>query len=215
MTELQVSFGQSTFLQSVPLDPPTGIAKQGFVTLFNDLRERAERVSEVQSIYTEQPISLHMYGVPFGKNAYEALQHIAQTDGLALKCCAGLPQELKNVVSVLREPQKVIVDLSAVATIRLLGLESGFASKRQQFQITQATWVELQETLGRIRPERGPSAVMAYANGAYVWQEITPEELGRRRISDEAFLTAFQENVEVIPGMDLETIPGLFWAMWS
>lgn len=204
--ELQMRFGPTASVQSVRIGSASCISQDGFTALLSDLRERAKRVETVQSLYTEQPMSLHMYGVLFGKNAYEALTHIAATDGLTLKCSTGIQQETADAIVALRNRCKIIVDISAVATIRLLELESVFKSQKHQFQMTQATWIELQDTLGTLHPDRDPSGVMAYRDGSYFWQEYDPKLLDQKKLSERALLAIVRGNFEILSGADLATV---------
>jgi hypothetical protein len=65
---------------------------------------------------------------------------------MVLKCCDGNPADAKQTMSILRSRPTVLVDLSAIATARLLGLEWFVGTARYCFTATEGTWEELQET---------------------------------------------------------------------
>ena len=72
--------------------------------------------------------------------------HVAQTEGMSIKCTDGVHANIIRALDSLRERPVVFVDLTAIATIRLLGLERIFISQLFRFKATEATWVELQDT---------------------------------------------------------------------
>jgi DNA-binding PadR family transcriptional regulator/tetratricopeptide (TPR) repeat protein len=206
-TELQVRFGPSAMLQSVQMGSDTSIDQRGLVSLMMSVQERAKLVALTQSSYAEQPMSLHIYGSRFNKNAYVALQHIAQTDGMALKCFDGNPATAEQAMSTLRERPALLIDLSAVATIRLLGLEWILGTKVYRFVATQATWEELQETFSELESfgdrQRGS---FSYQEGKYILQEEDAETAAQRKSEDKAFLDSFQSNVEIVPATQLAAV---------
>ena len=206
INELQVRFGASAMLQSVRLGPDTEVAQPGLVTLMMSLQDRAKQVAHLQSSYTEQPLSLHLYGARFGKNSYVALQHIAQTEGMALKCFDGNPATAEKTMSSLRERPTVLVDLSAIATVRLLGLEWIFGTKLYRFATTEATWEELQETFREIETGGEKGGTLAYQDERYVLHEEDPQSGAQRKAEDQAFLDSFQANVEIVPARELASV---------
>jgi hypothetical protein len=193
-------------MQSVRFGPDTDIAQPGLVTLMMSLQDRAKHVAHLQSSYTEQPLSLHLYGARFGKNSYVALQHIAQTEGMALKCFDGNPATGEKAMSSLRERPTLLVDLSAIATARLLGLEWIFGTKLYRFATTEATWEELQDTLREIECRGEKGGTLAYHDERYVLQEEDPQSAAQRKEEDQAFLDSFQANVEIVPARELASV---------
>jgi len=107
-------------------------------------------------MYSQQPMSL-TFTVLASARMLSRLEHIAQTPDIALKCFEGSPVEPEISLSAMRERPSVLIDLTAIATIRLLGLEWIFATKVYRFAITQATWEELHDTLldDKAPPARG------------------------------------------------------------
>ena len=147
MTELQVRFGPSTMLQSIYVGPPDAIQQPAMVTIMTDLQDRAKKLEKVQALYAANPASLQVYGATFGNNAYQAMMHVAHTPGLPVKCFEGSPGEADVSLLLLRERPLVLIDLTAIATIRLLRLEWLFTMKLYRFAVTQGTWEEFHRTL--------------------------------------------------------------------
>ena len=203
MAELQVRFGPSTMIQSVHIGGPNDILQPGIVSLMTSVRERAERVARIQESYAVQPMSFHLYGASLGKNAYESLQHLAVSSEATIKCFSGNPQEAETALSFLRERPGLLVDLSTVATIRLLGLEWIFSNKVHRFCMTQGTWEELRSTLIDDVVSAGPKATITYQADGYVMEEEDQSSVAQRRAEDQAFLDSLKSNIEIVPAKQL------------
>jgi DNA-binding PadR family transcriptional regulator/tetratricopeptide (TPR) repeat protein len=207
MTELQVRFGPKTMLQSVYIGPPDAIEQPAMVTVMTDLQKRAKRLENIQELYVSAPISLHMYGASFGHTAYEAIMHVAQTPGLAVKCFEGNLGEPDASLFLLRERPLVLMDLTAIATIRILRLEWLFTTKLFRFAVTQGTWEALHDTLLDDHNRSGKRASARYENSQYIWQEQDAEAVEQERLENEAFLESFKQNVQVVPAIELAAVP--------
>lgn len=207
MTELQVRFGPSAMVQSVFVGTPDAIMQPGMVTIMTDLQRRAVKLAKVQEFYANNPSSLHMYGASMGKNAYLALEHVAQTTGLDVKCfegTAGLPDAS---LLFLRERPLILVDLTAVATMRLLGLDWIFTAKAYRFAVTQTTWEELNDTLLDDKKGTGRRANVRFEGGQYVWEEYDETAMEQLRLENAAFLQSFKEHVSILPAQELAAVP--------
>jgi hypothetical protein len=96
---------------------------------------------------------------------------VAQTPGLDVKCFEGTPGLPDASLLFLRERPLLLVDLTAIATMRLLGLDWIFTAKAYRFAVTQTTWEELNDTLLDDKVGTGRRANMRFEGGQYVWEE--------------------------------------------
>jgi tetratricopeptide (TPR) repeat protein len=206
MTELQVRFGPKTMLQSVYIGTPDAIEQPAMVTMMTDLQNRAKRVEKIQELYATNPLPLHMYGAGAGHGAYEALMHVAQTPGLPVKCFEGTPGEADLSLVQLRERPLILVDLTAIATIRILRLEWLFTTGLYRFAVTQGTWEALRDTLLDDHHRSGKRASARYENSQYIWEEQDAEAVEQLRLENEAFLESFRHNVQVLPAIELAAV---------
>jgi tetratricopeptide (TPR) repeat protein/DNA-binding PadR family transcriptional regulator len=207
MTELQVRFGPKTMLQSVYVGPPDAIEQPAMATFMTDLQKRAKMLENIQELYVSNPVSLHMYGASFGHTAYEAIMHVAQTPGLPVKCFEGNLGEPDASLFLLRERPLVLIDLTAIATIRILRLEWLFTTKLFRFAVTQGTWEALHDTLLEDRNPSGRRASARYENSEFKWLEQDAETVAQERLESEAFLESFRQNVQVVPAIELASVP--------
>jgi tetratricopeptide (TPR) repeat protein len=209
MTELQVRFGPKTMLQSVYVGPPDAIEQTGWVKMMTDLQNLAKKLETVQELYVANPVPLHMYGASFGRNAYEALMHVARSPGLPVKCFEGAPDQADASLRLLRERPLLLIDLATIATIQILRLEWLFTTKLFRFAITQGTWEELKDTLLGDRHGSGKRAAVRYENGGYIWEEHEADEVEQLRLENEAFLESFKQSVDVLAAVELAAVDPL------
>jgi hypothetical protein len=78
--------------------------------------------------------------------------HLAETESVSIKCSYPHPAIFVAAVSSLETAKSIVLDLSAVATIRLLGIDDLLTS--HEFVLPQDTALELRETLIDDKPER-------------------------------------------------------------
>ena len=99
--------------KSGELEPDTDV-------LLQPVDRRHEDVGKIKRIYKENPVSLHMFGVPFGKNAFTALGYLALQPDALVKCCHGSMEEHEQAAKALRSCNTLVLDMSAIASLFLL-----------------------------------------------------------------------------------------------
>jgi tetratricopeptide (TPR) repeat protein len=148
MAEMQIRFGSASSVESVRFGGIDGVdLQQGVQTVLDSVRQRADALEGVRQVYSTGPVSLHMYGDRFGGNAYTSLADIAQAEGQELKCNFGTPEEREQALHALKTARAIVVDITALATLRLLNLTKVLASQKFKFIISQATRLALREML--------------------------------------------------------------------
>ncbi len=87
------------------------------------------------------------------------------SEDAVVKCCTGDQKEWNDAIVALRGADTLVLDLTAIATLRLLGLERILWSKPYQFVMSQHTWIEIQETLTDMKPADRSGGVVGYEDG--------------------------------------------------
>jgi DNA-binding PadR family transcriptional regulator/tetratricopeptide (TPR) repeat protein len=205
--DMAVKFGRSAMLQTMQIGSESEVGQPGLSALFNSLQERAKQLALFQSWYAEQPMSLHVYGERFNHNAYEGLIHAAQTEGMFIKCTDGAHVASVNALERLRERPTIYIDLTAIATARLLSLERIFTTQLFRFKMTEATWVELQNTF---RPDddrpSGQGGTMGFHDGQYFFEEYDEETMKKHAAANQAFLESLEKSIEIVSASDLAAV---------
>jgi tetratricopeptide (TPR) repeat protein len=203
LAELPVRFPGSHVVESVAVEPADHPLQLGLAALLASAQTRSLRAEQTRKVYQAMPMSLHLYGAHFGKNAYDALMNIALTDKLAVKCAVGTSEEYQRAAAALASASTIILDLSAIATLRLLGLTSVLKSKVYTFAMSDATALEIDQTLGPGITEASESGILAFEDGEYRMYQESAEEKKRRLARDEAFLKELHEDVTTMSPMQL------------
>lgn len=203
LTEMAVRFpSESNNFQSVTLGKPDQI-DLGMATLFESVRRRAEQVKEVQELYRNQPIPVHLYAARFATNAYEAMLHLAGAEKVQIKCCSGDAVALERAVQAFGEVKAIVLDLSSVATFRLLGLEDLLS--HESFVLSHDSLVELRETLVNDLPDQ-PGGTMIFQNDRYVLYEEDKEHKKLRLEADREFFEKVRAGTMLQPSLAVASV---------
>lgn len=198
LARLPELFPDSHVVESVPIEPADHPLQLGLAAVLASAQTRFLRAEQVRKVYQSMPMSLHLYGAPFGKNAYAALMNIAVTEKLGVKCAVGTSEEYQRALAALANASTIVLDLSAIATLRLLGLTKILKSKVYRFVMSDDTALELDEILGPEMNESSDGGVLAFEDGEYRMYQESAEDRKRRRERDQEFLREFHEDVSTI-----------------
>lgn len=207
MAEMQVRFGSQSSVETVHIGSTKEEAAKGLERVLESVKRREAAVKEIRHVYDELPVSFHLFGERFGKNAYMALATLAQEEGQFVKCTLGTPEERRQGVFALQTAAVVVVDITAVATIRLIGIENLLLeSKRFRFAMSEGTFGELQETLLGDLFSGSTSGTIQYHAGIVSFTEETAEQKAERRSKDQEFLSRLKAAVEIVPVVELSNL---------
>ncbi len=166
MMEMQVRFGAASPVESVQFGSPEDpSAEKGLEILIAWAKQRADVVTETIDIYRKVPISLHLLGTRFGQNAYAAIYGLAHDQTQQVKCSLGAPGEHAQALQSLQTAKALVVDLTAIATLRMLGLTKVLSSSKYKFIVSQQTRITLHEMLSRSKVLSVPGATLLYEEG--------------------------------------------------
>lgn len=205
MTEMPVRFpSEAPNFQSVRIGGSDEL-DSGMAVVLASVRERAEQVKSLQALYLSQPIPVHLYAKRFGKNAYEGIMYLAGTESVSVKCSHPDPVAFAAAISSIETAKSVVIDLSAIATIRLLGIVDLLSSK--EFVLSQDSALELRETLIDDEPERqGGTMVYNDNDGRYSLYEETSEQRRDRKDQDKEFCEAILAKTKIRPHLGLASV---------
>jgi tetratricopeptide (TPR) repeat protein len=204
MGEMQVRFGPASSVESIRIPQAENENPQkSLEVILASVEKRAAAVAEVREVYNTLPASLHWYGTRFGKNAYLGLMSLAEEQGQQIKCCFGSLEERNQALQALQTAKRVIVDITALATLRLLGLEKILSSTKFHFLISERTWLTFQEMLFDARVFSGQSGILLFKDGKHMFYEETAAEKEERNRKNEEFVQFIKKVTEVrsAPGL--------------
>jgi len=203
LTEMAVRFpSESGNFQSVTLGKPDEI-DLGMATVLESVRRRAEQVKEVQELYRNQPIPVHLYAARFATNAYEAMLHLAGAETVQIKCCNGDAGAFERAIQAFDEAKSIVMDLSSVATFRLLGLEDLLSP--ESFVMSHDSLVELRETLINDLPDQR-GGTMIFQEGRYTLYQEEKEDKKRRLEADREFFEKVRAGTTIQPSLTVASV---------
>lgn len=207
MGEISVRFGAKSSVESMHIGSTEEETAKAMQKVLDSVKQRQVAITQVRRVYDELPMSLHLFGDRFGKNAYIGLASLAQEKGQFVKNTFGTPEERTQATLALQTASHVVVDLTAVATVRLIGVEHLLLnSKRFRYQMSERTFNELQETLVGDLFSGATSATISYRDGVPSISEETPEQKADRRTKDEEFLEKVKAAVEIVPVLGMSAV---------
>jgi hypothetical protein len=205
MGEMQIRFGKLSPVESLKMGSTEEEMKKGVNVILESVKNRASAIVKGRELYEELPLPFHCHGEQLGKNAYVGLIDLAREDGYAVKCCIGSVEERSAAVSALQTAQAVVVDLNAIATLRLLDLEKILFTARFRFVMTEGTLRELQEMFSERIPF-GQSKYIEYRDGTHSIHEETIEVQQERRRINEALIQQIRGGLKIIPVLELAAL---------
>ena len=123
MGQWQVRFQDLPVVQAVKLPEKLGESGEpefDMSAVLQSVERRHEDVINVEQLYKENPVSLHMFGTHFGGIAFTALQHLAFRIDVPVRCCDGSVEEREQAAKALRSCNTLVLDMSAIASLFLL-----------------------------------------------------------------------------------------------
>lgn len=204
---MQVRFGAASTVESiyVEISEPGGRSR-GVETILASVERRAAVLAEAREKYTALSVPLYWYGSRFGRGAYEAVMSLALEEDQPVKCCLGTAEERTQAIQAVQTAKAVIVDVTALATLRLLNLEKVLSSAKHPFIVSERTWVGLRNRLFNDRIFSATGGTMAYKGGRHVFYEQSSEDKEKRNKRDEDFIQLIEKATSIRSGLALAAV---------
>jgi hypothetical protein len=119
--------------------------------------KRDDVLKQAERTYANNSIPIHAVAERLNLNDLQTVFILAQRPEAPLKCCTGSPEELEGALGAFERANAVVLDLTAIATLCMLGRLSLLPTWPRQFVISQSTLAELrrlafEDTLLRLPP---------------------------------------------------------------
>jgi hypothetical protein len=140
-----------------------------------------------------------MYGDQLGHTAYEGLLDLAISENDFVRCAEPRLEALASTMANLGTKSTVVPDLTALATLQLLGItRQVLTSGAFRFAISAATFTELQQLRAQSRFSASRST-LNYANGQHFRTQVTDEQSEKQRTAYEEWIQCIEKNMTVTP----------------
>jgi tetratricopeptide (TPR) repeat protein len=202
MAEWQVRFPEESTMESVQVVKEPG-GKVDLSALLATIDRQQEAAKKLEEIYRTQPIPVHMFASIFGKNSFLGTYIIANRRGLKFSCCGGTQEERTQAVDALNVCGEVVLDLSAIATLCLLGIEESLRSFGVSIIVSQATLAELNEMIRQDELSTSESGYFTKVGEQYTFIESTIEEKQQRVVALKKLVELLKSVAKIMPCRDL------------
>ena len=203
----QINFPDAQFIQSVHLGATEEEMRKSLDQMLEVLEKQAETEVEKRDRYSAVSTPLHIYGEWHNTNAYDALISLAKTEDQPVRCTFGTDEERNDALAVLKTAKRLALDLSAVATIRLLDLDHVLKTTHFQFEMSEYTWLQLKEKLRDKKDDSKPSLAIGFEDGRRVTYEETVEFKKKRAAANQEFLELIEQHCTIVPVEELAHLP--------
>ena len=151
LPEIEMSHGriEALALAEVPADPGALFPPPAV--------KRDDALKDAGRVYAANSLPIHAVAEHLALNDLQTMFVLAQQPDVPIKCCTGSAEELGEALGAFERANAIVIDLSAIATLCLLGRLNLLATWPRQFVISQSTLNELRrlaidDTLMRLPP---------------------------------------------------------------
>jgi len=203
---MQLKFGTQSVIQSMRLPSSERLTAADLQPMLDLVKAHSEAVLKLREIYRSTLVTLHMYGDRLGHTAHEGLIDLAISDDDFIRCAPPQIELLANAVATLGSKSTVVLDLTALATLQLLGISRQvLTSTAFRFMMTPATFTEMQQLRSEAR-FRTAHGTMFYAKGQHYFTETTEAETEKQKFAFEEYMQCVEKNVTTTPVPQLATL---------
>jgi hypothetical protein len=166
--------------------------------MLDSIKAHSEAVSKLRDLYKSTPVTLHIYGDQLGYSAYEGLFDLAVSEDHFVRCAPPAPDLLASAMAALGTKITVVLDLVALATLRLLGITRQIlTSGGFRFVLSAATYTALQELRAKSRFATA-HGTMYYQDGQHYMTETTEEQSEKEKAAFEEWMQCVENNTTVV-----------------
>ena len=204
--QMQLRFGTQSVIQSIRLPSPERLEANDLQPMLNSVKAHGEVVSKLREIYRSTPITIHLYGQQSGHSAFDGLIDLAVSEDEFIRCAPPQIEVFGNALASLGSKSTVVVDLTALASLHLLGISRQvLTSTAFRFVMTPATFTELQQLRAKVRFSTA-HGTMYFEKGQHYFVQTTGEETERQKVTFEEYARDIEKNVSVTPVPQLATL---------
>jgi tetratricopeptide (TPR) repeat protein len=196
--QMELKFGDQTVIRTMRIPPPEKLTAADLQPMLDSVKAHSEVVLKLREIYKSTPVTLHMYGDQLGHSAYEALVDLAISEGNFVRCAPPEPNLLASAMANLGTKSTAVLDLVALATLRLLGItRQVLTSGGVRFVISPATFTALQQLRAKSRFTTA-HGTMHYEDGQHYMTQTSEDQSDKEKAAFEEWMQCIENNTSVV-----------------
>lgn len=138
-----------------------------------DIKEQA--IEGALHTYASAFLSVNALATALGQSAFATMLSLAGRRDVKIKCCTGSAFERIQAVDALHASNASVLDLTAIATLSMLGLLDVLGKYHKTFIISRGTLLELEHLEIKERKESGMIGALGKHDGRYFLAQETEE----------------------------------------
>lgn len=170
-----------------------------FDPIFNNLKERNERNSQLEKIFKEKWIPLNLFSKGVKSNILDTWVYVVNNPELGLRCYTNSTKE-NNALKLLKNNNRLVIDLVSLFTIHELDVKENIINAFGKLGIVQSAIDVLNQILYQVAANRGREYITtAWINGKPVGRDVTPEDTEKSIKYLEELIQWVKSNCEILP----------------
>ena len=204
--QMQLKFGAQSIIQTIRLPSPDQVTAADLQPMLDSVKVRSEAASKLRELYRSNVITLHLYSQRLQHSAHGGLLDLAISEDDFIRCAPAQVEALGSALATLGTKSTIVVDLTALATLQLLGISRQVLTGGAfRFVMTPATFTELQEIRAKSRATTAHDTLY-YEKGQHGIAKITAEDSEKQKAVFEEFFGYIQKHVGVVPVPQVATL---------
>jgi hypothetical protein len=203
---MELKFGDETVIRTMRVPPAEKLTASDLEPMLQSVKARSQAVLKVRELYNSNPLTLHMYGELLGHDAHDGLINLAVTENQFVRSAPPATAALANTMARLGTKSTVVLDLSALATLRLLELtRTVLTSRGFRFVISPATFTTLQQLRADSRFNAAHGTIY-YENGQHYMAEFTEDQIHRQKAAFEEWMRYVEANTTIVSASEVAAL---------
>lgn len=177
----------------------TGIIRQ--------THEHKRKVEGLLDFFRKNPLPVNALAESLGRPYADTFWHVACEDGTEVRCSSGDPEDVHAAAAQVQAATHAVLDLSAIVTLRLLGLEERISDWPVRLVVASATMMQLQAAHDElVRHSEGH--IVATDSGIGIgFLQTDPRAVERERDSLSRLMDVLKSHADVEDCPELAQVP--------
>ena len=157
----------------------------------------AKHVKQLEEIYSTQLVPIYWIALKKGRSIVEAMNYVAASPSLELKCCIGNDQEESEAEKCISSAKEIVLDASAIVTLMFSSSYEHIIKAPFKFIVSQGTL----SVFRHVESLHGDPDSMAGSYSVDGFRPITPEDVMRTRDILKKLISFIESNFTIIDGL--------------
>lgn len=207
MNRWQYRFPDLQEMWMVRIAEPEQTGKSAFQPLLDMLNEQRKRSANIEQYYLDNNIPIKAFAAMFRKSELHAMVHLASSETLMVRCCAGNSVEYQQAVDSVKAAVEIVLDVTALATLFLLKRFGILAKIGKRLVVTHSTLSVIRAYASDSEGDERRSGVLGLTTEGPVFHEVSAEERRAYHAYALEFLRAVEEHCAAVGCPALAAVP--------